>query len=1428
MVAKPAASWKQKRGLPPPRATGIRKGRFWSTTALVAVLAFVGFVIYWQLTRYTPKTYLLIVGKTPQEQLPLPPVRYVKETWNRLTEVCKSATHITLDDFAGSSGYRFGAQKDNNESFYQKISSAIPKLKRDDALVVWINGTGITVEGKPAIVGDLFNLANYQDRTNLVDPAEVLNAMSAWLGPKLLLIDWGQELFDPKIEMYDNQFASQLAQLIKDHDTKRGLPVCVLVSHFDGQVSLVDSSLARKESLFSRAVMEGLLLQDRRLPKELEKVEFGVPKGKASLSTRNFVEYVIRRVKDDSFGYQQPAVYISGEGLLEKLEGNVLQSHGLVSLDRRYPRPRGFPKPLPPTEADSKDTASKEEDEPKLTAEPQPGKPTQLKELWSGINELRKPDSNNFGWSYGALSPLAYKKIVADALDTELRYYADPDQKVDELRLPQSRFADNPDLDDNFEPSAKGEYRATYRRIQANRQWACVEYDLQRFAGTLESLGRPERTKLEPLLQKEAWTIWTNGQQQLDRFISDLIQTAQTECENPKNRGKTSAFVEQLLRCNLLSADQRVLLRNLQETKVVLNNPKGEMDKSRTIARPESTARRVNWVMNRSELNPELLEQAASGKRGSMDIEKYIVQIGRLDPRDARDALFSSRETLAKTVELINQQLEYPVIPKPATQKVWNIVWNSQAIKGDELKLDGPQQLKLVMTATSKDAAFPEVYLKPSEHLQLYVGESPTPWDVTRPLNPGAFASGRNGLEKSLELRVAAKNSEAVNGGQATLIIEARVAAGGVKIGKLPEPLAVYIPLDEPIRLAFYQSYWKDGQVGWHPQRLPLRPFAGRESKFQVRVENLSPEEHRVDLKFFMLDENPNGQTGTVDRTENLKQLEVRQPNFVWSGMVSGERRGQDNNEVVAVLVPPAAAAPAVNGAATPAQSAPPPAGKLSLMGGMVVFVAVDGKPLAEPLKVNFNPRRAIDLIDAEVKLNRNRSLVVSAAWKDGDVQDGMAAIAPDDLDKKPMTIAWDSLPWKQNNLSVTTGEINLKDPGVEWQSFETSPLQGNNKEVWLNIDDVPRALVYSVIGDTDKPIKIPLRNARAAWRSIGTKVDDKPLFYVPYNPPPAKKDERALIGNAAVFKDLNGVVEVALAVDLPSAAGNEDGRFQVRLGGQKVVKNLRPRRTQVEANVLGDQLAITWTERDQAVAFDFTNDSLVDDQRFQLKIEGPDFPEDMLNLSVVADVLPPDITSPRLIPEKVVEGTNAEVVVSLKTKDQSGTVIVNSVRTVPATLPLIQMPKTARAGEEIRIPISTGKLLAGKYQIYVDAVDGFGHDTQQFIGNLRVDPPPKPVTPGEAPPPPEVKGTLKVVAGLPLDRTAINTVTFKFDPPIENANPIGNQRVEATNVKGGRYKVTATYSERNIQYTGEKEIILSKLEDYQKEFKVTIAPKGK
>ena len=121
----------------------------------------------------------------------------------------------------------------------------------DDAVVLFLSAHGVSIQGKPyLLMGDSIN----RSQAGLCHINEVLEGMSrSPVGRKLLILDAGQIVSDPRLGVLVNEFPQLLDEAVRQHNDPN---LWVLTSHWMLETSQVAYSLRR--TVFSEYVARGL------------------------------------------------------------------------------------------------------------------------------------------------------------------------------------------------------------------------------------------------------------------------------------------------------------------------------------------------------------------------------------------------------------------------------------------------------------------------------------------------------------------------------------------------------------------------------------------------------------------------------------------------------------------------------------------------------------------------------------------------------------------------------------------------------------------------------------------------------------------------------------------------------------------------------------------------------------------------------------------------------------------------------------------------------------------------------------------------------------------------------------------------------------------------------------------------------------------
>lgn len=1437
MVTKSPASWKQKRALPPPAVAGLKKRRLWATLALLATIILAIIVAIYNNVRIQ-HTLILRAGKLPQEnQFALPPVRYVEQSWTRLDASLNLAKPISdpklridkLDDF-------------NNEGFRKRVLDTIGKLKGNDALIVWVNGTGIVCGGEPMIVGDQFRLpassAEFKkDGKSIIEVSALLDAMGKWKGPKLLVLDWGQEVFEPRIDLLGNNFISSLEGVVKRSTTRPSqTPTWVLVSHVQGQISLIDSR--EKQSLFDRAMNEALL-NDRQLPeKVIEDHRAALPKKAKSLTLSSLAEYVHRRVKADSQDFQTPWLFKCGVGVVS-VEGrnwSGAENVELLAVNARSGRPIDLPalsaSPAVAAPSDVAKTESKPEVPPETNSDAfLPKSTASLEKLWKAIDAWRTPKPETYGWSEAALSPLSYKSLSARALDIDLKVFAgwdtrDTGEKIESLVADIEKNIRTIDpapetVDTEVDAAERDKYVGLYRTLREQRQAACLQLEARRLFASLRSI--PWRTiefDSQVAERIEASYRAQNPSEALSLQNAAVDRLIRSMLVMEVNRGEAAACCEIMLRSSALSAQQRMELRKLQ-AQISLRDRENKYWLDQPLKAPPINVIQRPWQGNANNLANSLLNQPA-------DKELELEAIADVDPRDLQIA--QDAPTLWSSIKMGTEFPKFPQRPEPPS--IWLVNWDQEGqatiITGDSIRLDMNKDLPLALVIKqtgTNPIPFPALKMIPS-NISIFVegNRHDEPFELER----AWFKSEKGGYR--LSFRVARAQEDGKSG---SLSLQTSEPASPIarSVRKLPADLPFDLPAKEPIELQWGQSIVKDGarELKLKPAstKFSLTPFAGRESKFQLAVKNIDTQPHQVELRLFAL---PLDSEGVYGQCLAVPDLRGRKVDFGWSEKINSQELR------VAGLAPPKTP----DSATPPAGQTPPPVpapsnSGLSIAGGAVLQMIVDDRP-PKNYMISFRPRAASTYVEAKARMDRD-NLTIEARWIDLN-NDRLADLAPDDLASpempKPLTISWDPLPWSRSNNNIMAGAIKLLNEKAEWSKISSAGLriEGLDQEVWLDVDGTPRSLIYTVRRDGRSEVTRPdeTNRDRSFWRRYTLSEDGKKgRTYVPYEPAKSEKDVFQLKESGmAVFPNLKGMVELQLAVDLPG----DDTRCSVLLAQVPKLSHARSRHFQADLRCVGEQMLVRWAEQDLRVQFDFSNDQITRDREFKVGLSAQSKREISPLPSIMADLDAPELVGkPSLDRMQIVQDSPDRVHLKFRARDASGKIIVSNIMAKIAgkpAKPVISEPVEFVSGQNASIELNTAGLEVGTHVLDVKLRDPFPDHEKAFPGvaSLRVHPIPKPVEPskeGEAPP---VIGDLRIVAKLPEDRRARNEVTFKIEPDPEMTQKLGPAEILCKDVKLGSYKVTATYSEASSKYLGSATIEITKKQDFAKVFPVPLIKK--
>lgn len=1496
-------SWKQKSASKPPVASGLKRRRVLATTALIIITALAVGLFVWKLLQRHQETMLVLASSTAasERSFALPPLRYVEESWRALEPLNTQWVHIdqTYDRFTAA-------------ALKERIQHSMRRLRTGDALILWIHGKGICQNKRPVLVDQGFRLPDDADEWDAtsgdmgegtIDIPGLLTEMDKWSGPKLLILDWGQELFDPRINCLSNNFMRYLVDSVRDFEHAIGTkasPLWLLVSHMPREISLVDAR--EQQTLFSRAVSEALL-GARRLPSEsvAEEHRSAVAPKTEYLTLSSLADYVHRRVRADSAGFQTPWLLKSGQGLVRIAGSNWdgAERIRLVKLDKKRGIPLGLSEKAKDVNESNKKDASKASgsaDEPTsgaevaaLTAEAVqallPQEAPELERLWQAIDAWRAPRSELNGWSESALAPLAAKQIAAKALDLDLRSYAGRFNLNSEILNLQADLKKHPrqrspdflhSLDSDVDGAHRSEYAAAVERLAWQRQAAAVQLETVELIEKLSQLKSVTiaidsvQSLVRSMTTNDPHSQWATLHVEIPEAFDRLIATLSSK---QAGRGEAAAVAETMLRSSALSSQQRIALRTLQ-LQLLLKARGDDAWPAQPLGAPP-----VVEELAQTQL-PQLGERQATHVNTARELLKNLdsasstgLPLQAVAAADGRD-LFVAR-VLDRLWTDIEAGREFPLFPdRPEAASAWTLRWESAGTEtialGEVVRLDGDKQLMLTLSRSGKSPlAFPEITLTPqnvaiSVHGQTYKTDE-------------AVAVEKSWFSGSEMLRLPVSVVPPSQRDQTTASLD--VKAQGVK--KRPAELAFELPVSEPIQLIAEEQMSRDGIVGWKgtvaSRNFFITPFAGRDSTFRFALKNIDSLAHAVELRVYALAadiEDPQAVVGQVPRMSPA--LLTRMPDLVWRGKI------EKGSETVATLAPftpdtpsdgttsdnikspvagEAAAsaggssppnAPTSAGASTPtgaastkgtATVAPGGAGAATTLnpaGGCILQLLVDGESV-KTFALNVRPKDVSDVIEAQAQLDETGKLQIMAQWVDRN-RNGLADTAPSDLSKeKPLAIRWDPLPWRiGKDITISAGSIVLADVNAVPQTITARGLviDRSEQEIWLDVDGIPRSLVYTLVRDQLSPVTIPTaKHFRCLWRRYSVITDGKSgAAYVPYVPPrndEQEKETQALIDQpAAVFPDLKSPVQLRFAIDLPEA----DDRCSILLGPDHVLSNSPDRTVDVTMQVVEGNVVVRWNERDLEVLLDsFATMEIARDAAFAIHVStaladsvqsGAAARDDPRNMpAIVVDCEPPRLVDTTLSREQVIAGDPELVQLKVSVTDRSSSVTATTfAKKIGAVAPVLLIaPIAIQPNSASVFQMDVSKLEAGDYQLFIELEDRYKHKATHSLGKrLRVNAPP-PADPG-SPGGKRVVGDLRVKAKRPGGGSIRNPVQFKIEPAADSQTLIGKDEIQFGQLPLGPYKITASFKEGSATYEGSKMIELKKKEDFARTIEIELS----
>lgn len=802
---------------------------------------------------------------------------------------------------------------DNVQNLVAAIEEQISRLERDDAFILWIRAKGASLADQAYLLSGDYRLP--QSGEQLSDPQgaipfkTIVDAVGQWRGPSMILLDWGNQLSDPRAGVWDNQF---LYWAMADIAAAPPQVHC-LVSHQLGELSL--DSLSSQQTLFGRACAEALV-GPRRAP-----VEFSVEvRDNKKLLVGDLAEYVIRRVWTDSAETQKPWLAKGGTGWVEAERANwdALTTSPLLQLGSQR-RPLGW------SDVEAADPqAVSESTNP---AEEQPHKPSpalvQLNDenwptgvLWQSLDQWQAPSDQLGGWSLASLAPLTARRMATMTLDLEQRWMAGDDfrgeatganlraridalhaellaQAIEVQRASQtgtfSMVLGRPPAD--VSPSEITNWRRRIETVAAYRGLALslsdtlalsesiskredVSGDLRQAAGRgieaaktfLRSVSKSSVESIDNLPISVAAPLARELQsckEQIDDQIARLVDQA---VRNPLQQ---KPLAELLSRFCWLKHAQRSALWQAMMAADPKDANSGWPTKDLSLLQAKPPQRRAETVPQTMDLIeaglPELFDGSVPAPATAQDLVTVLSKVAHAvresdQVSEAQWLVVDGRDLCQKESgwPAASQQPPLPTVPQPLPS--WRVAWENAVggqLKSNRLQLDStsePASLDLMLTRIGAAENIESIQIR-FNGVEGRIGGSDTPW------LRGSLQLAQSELLRAVDLKANAQRLPIEIRALSTdpdvkreLLVH--VVAGSHSPAE--QHLACQLPVATPVTLVVQQRVCREGKTKWEncPQQgtlFTMQPFPGRRTEFRLLVSNQDDQARTATVELFRL-----------------------------------------------------------------------------------------------------------------------------------------------------------------------------------------------------------------------------------------------------------------------------------------------------------------------------------------------------------------------------------------------------------------------------------------------------------------------------------------------------------------------------------------------------------------------------------------------
>lgn len=816
---------------------------------------------------------------------------------------------------------------DNAQNLEAAIEEQISRLKRNDAFILWIRAKGASLADKAYLFSGDYRLPQSGDQ--LSDPQgaipfkTIVDAVSQWRGPSIILLDWGNQLSDPRAGMWDNQF---LHWAVADIAAAPPQVHC-LVSHQLGELSL--DSLSSQQTLFGRACAEALV-GPRRAP-----IEFSPQvRNDQKLLVGELAEYVIRRVLADSSGTQKPWLAKGGKGWVEaeRQNWNSLTTSPLLQLGPHH-RPLGWSDvaaadPEAVSESASESTASSEQlQTPNAAAEVLTSESWPTGALWQSLDKWREPADNLGGWSLASLAPLTARRMAAMILELEQRWMAGEDfrseatganlrARIDalhaELRA-QAGDIERASLTGPFSvvlgpPPAdvsSSEITNWRRRIETVAVYRGLALSLSDTIALAEGISKREDVSGD--LRQAAGrgieaakvflrNVTTSSVESMDNLPLSLAASLSRDLQNSKEQidDQIAMLVDQAVRsplqqkplaellsryCWLNHAQRSALWQSMMATVAVDGDSQWPTkDLSLLQAQPPRYRAAVApQIFDLIEAGaPELFDGSAAAPTTAQDLVDVLSGLAQTvrqsnQVSEAQWLVVDGRDLCQKESgrPVASQQPPLPSVPQPLPS--WRVAWENAVggqLKSDRLRIvstSEPASLDLMLARIGAAENIDSIQIR-FNGVEGRLAGSGTPWVR------GSLQLAESDLLRVIDLkanaqRLAIEIRALSNEPNVKRDLQVQVVAGSHSPAE--QHLACELPVATPVTLVVQQRVCREGVTKWEDcmqqgTLFTLQPFPGRRTDFRLLVSNQDDQARTATVELYRL--NSRGATNAKGR----------------------------------------------------------------------------------------------------------------------------------------------------------------------------------------------------------------------------------------------------------------------------------------------------------------------------------------------------------------------------------------------------------------------------------------------------------------------------------------------------------------------------------------------------------------------------------